>query len=368
MSIRVAFDHQAFVMQSYGGVSRYYTRLARALIKSNTKPHIFAPLHKNIYLSDLSSDLVTGRYVKNFPPKTATLVNLYNRYQLDKFIPEFKPNILHKTYYQRGNDQHVDLPTIITVYDMIHELLPESFPSYDVTAKWKYESVMRADHVICISESTRKDLIEIYNIPKSKTSVVHLASDIRLGPSSQPLRSCMDKPFILFVGQRGGYKNFSNFMASIALSDRLKKSFNIVCFGGGGFSYEESIIISSLGFRNDQVSQVSGDDEFLAELYSRARVFVYPSQYEGFGLPILEAMSCGCPVICSNVSSLPEVAGKAARYFDPYSVEEMASIIEALVLSDSSVDDLRRAGYDRSRVFSWEHCAQETLNIYSDFA
>lgn len=368
MNTRVAFDHQAFVMQSYGGISRYYTRLAIALANMNAKPHIFAPAHKNVYLSELPDMLVSGKYFKSFPPKTASLANLYNQYRLKKSISRFKPDILHETYYASRNAQRTNLPVIVTVYDMIHELLPGSFPAHDFTAKYKHEAVMRADHVICISESTRKDLIEIYDVPKGKTSVVHLASDITLSKNFQSVPGLDDKPFIFFVGQRGSYKNFYNFITSIAYSDRLKKSFNVVCFGGGSFNDEEREKISVLGFGHNQVMQVSGDDEFLSALYSRARAFVCPSQYEGFGLPVIEAMSIGCPVICSNLSSLPEVGGDAARYFDPYDIEEMSSVIEEVVFSDSIVDMLVHAGKERASVFSWAHCAEKTLNIYSDFA
>jgi glycosyltransferase involved in cell wall biosynthesis len=365
MVMRLAFDHQAFVMQSYGGVSRYYTQLVPELKKAGSEPHIFAPLHKNVHLSELSDNLVSGRYFKKFPAKTASLVNRYNRYKLDGSILQFTPDILHETYYWPSIEKKTKFPIVLTVYDMIHELFPAAFPAHDLTAKYKYEAVMRADHIICISENTKKDLIELYNIPLNKTSVVHLASDIKFPQKNQSRLSLDKKPFILFVGQRAGYKNFDKFISSIALSYKLNSSVDIICFGGGSFSHDENKRVSELGFRDNQVKHVSGNDEFLSQLYSRARAFVYPSQYEGFGLPVLEAMSRGCPVICSNLSSLPEVGGCAARYFNPNNIEEMSNIIETVIFSDSDIDELTSAGKKRASEFSWKNSAKKTLSIYS---
>jgi len=366
MTLRIAFDHQAFVMQSYGGVSRYYTRLTLALVRAKIDAQIFAPLHKNFYLSELTPNITNGKYFKKFPPKTASLVNFYNSSKLNKSILHFKPDILHETYYRGNKNRSANQPVVITVYDMIHELLPEFFPAHDLTARYKHEAVNRADHIICISNSAKNDLIQIYNIPENKVSVVHLASDISISSNLNILSIDYTKPFILFVGQRSGYKNFHNFITSIALSPRLKMNFNIVCFGGGSFTSEETKQLHSLGFDNNQVIQTAGDDRLLSELYSSARAFVFPSRYEGFGLPLLEAMSNGCPVICSNVSSLPEVAGDAASYFDPNNIEEMSKVIEDVVFSDFSISELKRLGFSRSNMYSWDLCAEKTVAIYNN--
>lgn len=366
MTIRIAYDHQAFVMQSYGGVSRYYARLASALATANHDPHIFAPVHKNVYISELPVNIISGKYYKKFPPRTASLVNLYNSCKLNKSLLDFKPDILHETYYRGNNNRKASLPVVVTVYDMIHELFPDSFPEHDSTSKYKHDAVNRADHIICISNSTKNDLAELYGIPESKLSVVHLASDINFSSELNKSLTRISKPFILFVGRRHGYKNFDTFITSIALSRRLKADFNIVCFGGGSFTIEEITKFHSLGFKNNQVLHTAGDDNLLSELYSSARVFVFPSRYEGFGLPLLEAMSNCCPVICSNLSSFPEVAEDAASYFDPNNVDEMSHVIESVVYSESKIRELERLGTARSRIFSWDLCAAKTAAIYND--
>jgi len=367
MTIRVAFDHQAFVMQSYGGISRYFTRLAESLSRANMVPYIYAPVHRNHYLSEMQSNLTTGRYLKKFPPKTASAINLFNSYKLEGFISDFKPNILHQTYYEANRYLTADVPLVITVYDMIHELFASSFPPYDNTAKIKQAAIERADHIICISKSTQRDLIDIHNISESKTSVVHLASDlVKYSSSHAVLPNLGEKPFLLFVGQRGGYKNFKNFISAVALSNNLKRDFNIVCFGGGHFTQVEKNLITSEGFDPDQVKHISGSDDTLCALYSSARAFVFPSKYEGFGLPILEAMSFGCPVLCSNTSSLPEVGGEAAKYFDPNDLDEIVSVIQNCVYSDSETSTLRKLGHKNCDLFTWDLCAEKTIDIYTN--
>ena len=366
MNIRVAFDHQAFVMQSYGGISRYFTCLAKSLSKANTIPHIYAPLHKNNYLSDLSDDLSTGKFIKKFPPKTASAVSLFNSLKFQRFVSSFKADIVHQTYYNPNKNSKLDVPVVITVYDKIHELFTSSFPLHDNTAVIKKLAIKNADHIICISKSTQKDLIEYYGIPENKTSIVYLASDLCKETSSNTfLHPTYERPFLLFVGQRGGYKNFNNFIMAFALSTELLKNFNIICFGGGSFSQVELGLIYSLGFIPNQIIQISGDDTTLCNLYSTARAFVFPSCYEGFGLPILEAMSFGCPVLCSNTSSLPEVGGIAARYFNPNDLNEMGSVIENCVFSDFDISELREQGLKHCNKFSWDLCAKQTIEIYS---
>ena len=368
MAIRVAFDHQAFVMQSYGGISRYFTRLAESLSRADMVPHIHAPVHRNHYLSEIQSDLTTGRYLKKFPPKTASVINFFNSYKLKRFISDFKPNILHQTYYESNRYLTSEVPVVITVHDMIHELFAASFPPYDNTAKMKQAAIKRADHIICISKSTQRDLIDICNISEGKTSVVHLASDLLEYSSFHAVPQQLgQKPFLLFVGQRGGYKNFKNFISAVAQSNNLRRDFNIVCFGGGHFTQAEKNLITSGGFGPGQVKHISGSDDALCALYSSARALVFPSKYEGFGLPILEAMSFGCPVLCSNISSLPEVGGQAAKYFDPNDLDEIVNVIKNCVYSDSETNTLRELGLKNCDLFNWDLCAEKTKDIYTNY-
>ncbi len=363
--MRIALDYQIFMLQSYGGISRYFTRLAQGLLDRKQQVEIFAPLHLNSYLSAMPPGIISGRYINQYPPKTTRLIHAYNQFRSRSKISSWKPDVVHETYYAKVGSAPRNCPAVVTVYDMIHELFPNEFAIADKTATIKRIAIERADHVICISENTKSDLMRLYGTPASKLSVVHLGFDQFVSENcAESVATFGIRPFILYVGLRGGYKNFAGFLKAVTLSKRLLSDFDIVAFGGPKFSVADFALISSLGFAENQVQQISGGDDLLGSLYSSARAFVYPSLYEGFGIPPLEAMAHHCPVISSNSSSMPEVIATAAEYFDPKVPEDMQRAIEAVVYSDSYIKSLRKAGSERLTTFSWGKCAQETFNIY----
>lgn len=363
--MRIAFDYQTFMLQSYGGISRYFTRLAQGLLEREQQVGIFAPLHHNSHLSALPPGIISGRYINRYPPKTTRLIHAYNQFRSRSQIASWKPDVVHETYYAKVGSAPRNCPAVITVYDMTHELFPNEFFITDKTATIKRRAIERADHVICISENTKSDLMRLYGMPASKLSVVHLGFDQFVSEDcADPAVTFGVRPFLLYVGLRGGYKNFAGFLKAVTLSKRLLADFDIVAFGGPKFSVAELALISSLGFAESQVQHKSGCDDLLGSLYSSARAFVYPSLYEGFGIPPLEAMAHHCPVISSNTSSMPEVIATAAEYFDPNVSEDMQRAIETVVYSDSRVAELIKLGDARLTAFSWEKCTRETLDVY----
>ena len=362
--MRIAFDYQTFVLQSYGGISRYFTCLAQGLLDFEQQVKIFAPLHRNNYLSALPQGIVNGRFINQFPPKTTRLFLAYNHFGSCYKISKWNPDVVHETYYSRVGAAPNHFKTVITVYDMIHELFPNEFPAHDNTSEIKRRAVERADHIICISENTKQDLTRLFGVPNSKISVVHLGFDKFVEDGDSLPSATSAKPFLLYVGQRGGYKNFSGFLKAVATSKKLLNDFDIVAFGGGKFLATELFLIHSLGFAVNQVKQVSGNDDSLGQYYRSAQAFVYPSLYEGFGIPPLEAMTHHCPVISSNTSSMPEVIGIAAEYFDPTKIEDMRYAIENVVYSESRIDELRKEGLARLAHFSWPKCADQTRAVY----
>lgn len=366
MEIRIAFDHQAFVMQSYGGVSRYYSRLAEFLDRQSVHARVFAPIHKNYYLEALPPELYAGKRLEKFPPKTTQLISRYNSLASKRRVKSFSPHLIHETYFSKRIALSGNQPRIVTVYDMIHELFPKSFHRNDKTSLHKEAAIKRADHIICISENTKSDLIDFYNVDAKNVSVVHLAADTRIAQenTNSGANQRNHSPYLLFVGERGGYKNFLGLLNAVAASEKLSSDFSIVAFGGGPFSKEELGTIDLLGFSRSQVLQVAGDDNHLSDFYKRARAFVYPSKYEGFGIPPLESMQNCCPVVCSGSSSIPEVCGNAAEYFDPHSCESMKSTIEKIVYSDSEIERLTLLGNEQITKFSWTKCAEDTLEQY----
>jgi len=363
--VRIAFDYQTFVWQSYGGIPRYFTRLAQGLLNMEQQLGIFAPLYRNNYLTSLPQEAIFGKYTNRCPKKATRLLLAYNRFISRYKIAKWKPDLVHETYYARFGSAPQVTPTVITVFDMIHELFTKEIRITDNTAMLKRIAIKRADHVICISENTKRDLMRLHGTPKSKISVIHLGFDqfvkeeIPLNPDSY-----FDKPFLLYVGSRSSYKNFTGFLKAVAASKRLASDFDIVAFGGPKFSSAERSLIHDLGLAEDQVRHKSGSDDMLGSLYNSARALVYPSLYEGFGIPPLEAMAHHCPVISSNTSSMPEVIASAGEYFNPADTDDMRHAIEAVVYSDSRIDELRNAGEKRLTAFSWDKSTQETLSVY----
>jgi glycosyltransferase involved in cell wall biosynthesis len=324
---------------------------------------IVAPIYINKYLKNNNSKLVIGQYIPLIP-KTIRLRGYINGAITESLMHISAPDIVHETYYATRKLSSKRTKTVVTVVDMIHEKFGNCFRIGDKTSFIKNKAVNRADHVICISENTKKDLMEIFNVEPSKISVIYLGHSLAI-TTPRIARRIIGDPYILYVGVRQGYKNFSRLLQALAASDRLKNDFRLVCFGGRELSGAELNEINSMGLEAHRVVQVSGDDRILANLYQFASILVYPSLYEGFGIPPLEAMSFRCPVACSHTSSLPEVAGEAAEYFDPYDTESIRSAIETVVYSIDKSETLITRGLARLNLFSWEACAQQTNAVYA---
>jgi len=331
---------------------------------------VFSPLHINAHLSKMPDNLVSGVRMPIIPI-VRKFYHLSSQFLSCAPIANFAPQILHETYYSQIPLLPSNVRRVVTVHDMIHECFAASFSKRDRTAEFKKKSVLAADHVICVSENTRNDLLSLINIPPEKISVVHHGFE-RLGRVVKrndlfefvtPL-----KPFLLYVGRRDKYKNFDGLLHAYASSNWLKKNVRIVCFGGGMLQPQELTLMRDLGLTNKQVEQTRGNDERLAQFYQNAAAFIYPSLYEGFGIPPLEAMSMECPVICSNASSIPEVVGDAGEYFDPSSIESMRVSIERILQSTERRENLIQKGTKHCLQFTWERCASETLAIYRSIA
>jgi glycosyltransferase involved in cell wall biosynthesis len=365
--MKIAYDSQIFSAQVYGGVSRYFCEIASRIAKEpDVQVSITAPFYVNAYLEDIPRGLVSGFRA----PKAIHLRLLLRALGMligDWMLRAKDPDIVHETYYFPYRLGPRRARRVLTIYDMIHEKFPSNFPHADKTARYKALAAERADHVICISESTRRDAIDILGLHPDKTSVIYLGFDLTnaVGESAGVLGLPTNKPFLLYVGNRGGYKNFLGLLEAYTTSAQLRTAYGLICFGGGAFNMDEQKAIQKLGLDEGQVMQLGGSDQLLARLYESASVFVYPSLYEGFGIPPLEAMAHDCPVVCSNTSSIPEVVADAGEYFDPGDIESMRAAIERIVESDSYRNTLIVKGRERLKSFSWDRCAAETYDIYT---
>jgi glycosyltransferase involved in cell wall biosynthesis len=362
--MKILYDHQTFTLQKYGGISRYFYELIREFDKvEGIKTNLPLIVSNNHYISD-------KQYVKfiNFLPSKYfrgkyRLFNIVNKLNTILELRKQNFDIFHPTYYDPYFLKYLQgKPFVLTVYDMIHEKFREMFRATDKTIQNKKLLIDEASKIIAISESTKNDLIKIYGTDESKIEVVYLGNS--MFPKSEiQINFEIPKKYILFVGTRGIYKNFERFIKSISQILNQNKELFVLCAGGGKFTRAETQFLSDLGVIR-KVLQYDVNDDILAYFYKNALAFIFPSLYEGFGIPILESFACGCPVICSYTSSLPEIAGEAACYFDPYSELSIRNMV-LKVLEDTSLrHNLILKGYERLKKFSWQQTAEQTKKIY----
>ena len=376
--MRLAYDHQIFCLQKAGGISRYFCKLLGQLNNLEQTVGVFAPFYRNQYLQHIPSHLVHGRTVADYPKHCADLAVGLNGFVGRRRLKAWHPDLVHETYFSKIRSGLSGRPTVLTVFDMIGELgLEGPLPTQAQMKRTnKYAAVTRADHVVCISEHTRQDLIRLFDVPPERISTIHLGCDQELAELASPdshhgtssLLAPTSKPYLLYVGLRQGYKNFAGLLRSVASSSRLKNTFDIIAFGGEGFTKDDHALICDLKFAPEQVKQVSGDDHALASLYQQAAAFVYPSLYEGFGLPPLEAMLYECPVISSRTSSMPEVLGEAAEFFDPNSIDSMTDAIERVMFLNERQQELVAKGTQRVKAFTWQACVERHLTLYQSLS
>lgn len=363
--MKILFDHEIFYQQKVGGVSNYFIHLANELINNNLDIKFSCPLHKNSYLDQIPNKYKYGFNIKTFPGSLKFLIEYINCFFTQKIIKNYQPEIIHQTYYSQNNKRNANTKVVCTVYDMINEKFPSLFNSSNAITEMKKKTILNADHILCISQKTKQDLMEIFNINENKISVTLLASTIskKINKNSNLLTL---KNHLLFVGSRYGYKNFEGFIKAYSSSSFLKNNFKIIAFGGEKFGKIDFEVLKKNNIKNENVIFLNDKNCNLVDLYKSVSALIYPSLYEGFGLPILEAMEMGCPVISSNGGSLPEVGGSKLKYFNPNQVDSIANTLEQVLNSKKTIDNLIQYGFKRSKEFSWSKCATETICAYND--
>jgi glycosyltransferase involved in cell wall biosynthesis len=379
--MKILYDYQAFSYQNYGGVSRYYFELISRLGGNGISFELPAMYSTNHYARKLkSSAMIHSRYygssdwpAVNFACKMALKakygdVGSFNKMSSQKMIAKGDFDVFHPTNFDPYFLKHIgNKPFVLTIYDMIHELYPDHFDRDDPTSLRKKILAEKAAKVIAISNNTKKDILRFIDIDESKVQVIHLGNPLDPGesgpgPSNANLSSLPER-YLLFVGTRDKYKNFGFFVESIHGMLKSDPRMEIVCVGGGAFSTEETAFLRKHGI-DRRVRQYTVDDSTLAGLYKRAVGLVFPSRYEGFGIPVLEAFACGCPAIISNTSSLPEVGGDAAAYFDPDDMRSIRDAIEKVACDEELRKNMVSRGFEQLKKFSWDKTVSETVSVY----
>jgi glycosyltransferase involved in cell wall biosynthesis len=359
--MKLLYNYEAF-LPFRGGVARIFIELAKyGFAQKAVRLNVFSGLNRSLYLKEDRAlrHNCFGIYIRRPFNKIRLLLPL-NRIIFAIYSRLVSPDICHYT--------NLDIPyvprktkTVITVHDLIDEIYdPRGMRCPRAIERRK--ALDRADGIVCVSENTKKDLLKYYpDVSKKKIAVIYNGNDLQ---QISPAPITQSHPYILYVGVRGSvYKNFGILLDLLAQSESLA-DFQLVCFGGGSFSTDELGLFHKCGLAG-RIVQESGSDAKLVGYYQNAFAFVYPSKYEGFGIPTVEAMSLGCPVVCSNAPPMPEVNGDGVLYFGSESEHELAECLEKLKDEQVRIQTIER-GKKRAALFTWEKTCRETYAFYEE--
>ena len=382
MVMKILYDFQIFNKQHYGGISRYFCELMDRFSRDpGIDFHLALRYSLNEYLqqqpqlnrfwtrrNDFFTDSLFFTDLQKKIQINALNHIFNNRRESIQRLRERDFDIFHPTYYDPYFLDYLGkTPYILTIYDMIHEQYPGDFDTSDPTSAGKKILAENAKEIIAISENTKTDIVKFLDIDPGKIQVIPLASSFNLENMARQNPVAIKRNFpgkyLLFIGNRFSYKNFTFLVEALFPVFKNNGDLHLICAGGGKFTGPEIKLIRKMDMTS-RLHLFPADDATLLHLYRNASAFVFPSLYEGFGLPVLDAFSCGCPALLSNTGSLPEVGGNAALYFDPVDRVSLTAAIGQILSNDTLKEDLRSRGLNRAKLFSWEKTAAMTKKVY----
>lgn len=365
--MRVLFDHQSFSGARFGGVPRYFYDLMHNLkYQQGVEVKLSLLFSNNEYLKNADVKRVFPFTYFLGHGLTNALFSHINRANSAFQITRHNYDVFHPTYF---NDYFMAFlgkkPFVITHHDTIPEKFATQYAELDGFDKaYKQRVLDKAAKVIAVSENTKNDLLDIFHIAPEKIDVIHHSTHFATYKPEEDFDIIMPERYLLYVGNRENYKNFDVFLRAIRPILQKQPDLKLVCAGSNRFTETEQKLFHELGLSEQVLHQEVQNDAVLYRVYQKAIAFIYPSLYEGFGIPILEAFACGCPVVLSDRSCFPEVGQNAALYFNPDNEEHIAHEVERLIDSAELRLNLVKKGYQRLKDFSPENTARKTLNVY----
>jgi glycosyltransferase involved in cell wall biosynthesis len=363
--IKVFYDHQKFSTQKYGGISRYFANLLEAIKDADEFEYILGVYYStNHYVRQkpwFLDNLLAERLLKSeHSGKIFKINEQYSKHIL------WKNNfdIFHPTYYDPYFLGKLHKPLVTTIHDMTYERLPEYFWANDPLTCHKRLSVERADKIIAISDTTKNDLLYYTNARPEQIRVVYHGIDCEKPLYFAPMPG-LPEEYLLYVGDRSGYKNFYLFMNAYSKIQKRFPDLQVILAGGGRLGIADLELIKRLKI-GDNVRHIGATDEELNTLYQKALFFVYPSLHEGFGLPILESFKAQCPILLSDTECFREIAGDAAEFFNPHDLDHLVHAITDMVTSESKRKELVLKGNARILNFPIKKSTDETLAVYKE--
>ena len=368
--MKVIVDSLIYQFQAHGGLSRLYNEILSRMCAMDASLQVTVltsgrlrqpvPAHPRIFhqrLFPIDALLRPGRFW--------WAVSLQARAFLQRrWLGDAKGWLWHSTYYTLLEPW--DGPRVVTIADMIHERLPHLFQGagHERFRKQKRHCIVSADALICISDTSRQDAQQVYGIDATRMHTIPLAHSsqfTRLGDVRHTLPPLVNKPFFLYIGDRQHYKNFTGFLHAYSTWPGQKKVGVVVV--GKNWTAQEKQMLAQLGVADRVHLYQNLDDQHLCVLYNQAAAFIYPSLYEGFGIPLLEAMACGCPVIASRIPSTMEVAGEYPFYFQLSDQEGLAHALDT-TLVEGQTSERMHYGLERTKLYSWDNTARQILGVY----
>jgi len=352
--LRVHYDNIVFSLQKAGGISTYWSELISRLLRDETEVFFEEFTHDNIVRQTLSikEETISFQHKKYL---------ILERFTSLKLARHQQPFIFHSSYHRMTSNPYA--LQVSTVHDFVHEKFYKGLRR-SLHLLQKNRMLKAADRIITVSENTKKDLLEFHpGIPEENIKVIYNGVSADFYPLEPgqlaSLKLDSDRPYILFIGSREHYKNFS---FTVNLLSELP-DFDLYIVGGKLSGAEKQNLMQQIPGRWRLFSHVG--NQRLNELYNLAYTLIYPSQYEGFGIPLLEAMKAGTPFLALRSSSIPEVAGKAGLLLESADLELFK---KTLLNVDVQRNRLRALGFAQAAKFSWEHCYQQTLSLYKDLS
>jgi glycosyltransferase involved in cell wall biosynthesis len=355
--MRILYDGQIFRLQPAGGINRYFASLISRLpqddiptIAGAGRRPVNFPTHPNLRLNRLLPVLpgrFSGAYLRHARPPFPTW------------------DVAHPTYYQLTRETRYSdykMPVVVTAHDFIHALYPDLMIESKAVAAQQTEAFEAAAAIICVSQNTRNDLLSFFPHLENKTTVIYHGIEVS-GDLPAASESVPEEPYFLYVGSRSSYKNFNRLLVSFAKACNSDPTLRL-CVAGPDFSESERWLIFDLGLKERILSVRHPSDAHLTALYRHSLALLYPSRYEGFGIPPLEAMACGTVAVTSNTSSLPEVVGDAGITLDPMNPDDWTDIILHLARSPEIRQPFIEKGKLQSAKFTWEETARQTVAVY----
>jgi glycosyltransferase involved in cell wall biosynthesis len=360
--LRVVFDHQCFAFQRYGGISAFVLSLCQALQRrADIQPVLWRPWHISRYPRPpgLSDGGGGDRSFVPFPGAALTCARWGRMHAAWRRLMA-GCDIAHPTYYDPplpGSG-----PTVLTVHDCTHERFPQAAPSAVFEVARKRAALHRAQHIVCISTQTRDDIVQFHGIDPGRISVIpHGRMGLR-APKGPPPSMPGGRYHALYIGERCGYKNVGRAIAAVEAARREDTRWRLVLFGGGSPAAEERLLLdrrlSPAGWTWSE-----GDDRAMVSHYGHATCLLYPSRFEGFGMPVIDAMDHGCPVITSGCGALAETGGDAALRADPDITDEWTVAMRRCTDYDQRAS-IVAAGHRWAERFSWDRAAAAYSEVY----